>query len=118
VGTTERGTSRAEISNGIVQIFSECYGRGPTKAKTYLVDNYVFTVLEDVLTTVEETLVANGREDLVREVRISFQSAMADKFEELVERCTGRKVVSYQSQIAFNPALGFEMFVLDGPATE
>jgi Na+-translocating membrane potential-generating system (MpsC) len=48
-------------------IFAECYGRGPTKAKTYMVDDYVFTVLENILTTVERTLVNNGREDLVRQ---------------------------------------------------
>ena len=48
----------AAVSNAVVAIFSECYGRGPTKAKSYAFDNYVVTVLEDFLTTVEETLVA------------------------------------------------------------
>ena len=46
-------------------------------------------MLEDILTTVEETLVTNGREDLVREVRLSFQAAMADRFIEAVEELTG-----------------------------
>ena len=107
------GEQLAAISNAIVAILSECYGRGPMKAKTYMNDNYVFTVLEDLLTTVEETLVSNGRQDLVREVRISFQTAMADRFKEAVEELTGRKVLTYQSQIAFDPAVGVEFFVLE-----
>jgi uncharacterized protein YbcI len=109
------GDLLAAISNSIVGLFSDCYGRGPTKAKSYLCDNYVITVLEDLLTTVEETLVANGRPDLVREVRLSFQSAMSDRFEGVVEELTGRKVLAYQSQITFDPSVGFEFFVLDGP---
>jgi uncharacterized protein YbcI len=107
------GEQLAAISNAIVGIHSECYGRGPTKAKTYRNDNYVFTVLEDILTTVEETLVRSGREDLVREVRISFQEATADRFRQAVEEVTGSKVLAYQSQVTFDPAVGFEMFVLE-----
>lgn len=112
------GELLAAISNSIVGIYSECYGHGPTKAKTYINDNYVFTVLEEILTTVEETLANNGREDLVREVRISFQSATSDRFIEAVEQLTGRKVVAYQSQVTFNPSIGFELFALDAPPEE
>ena len=111
--TEKAGEKAAAISNAIVAIFSECYGRGPTKAKTYLLDNYVFTILEDLLTPVEETLVSNGREELVREVRISFQTATADRFTGAVEDVTGQRVITYQSQIAFDPPVGIEFFVLD-----
>jgi uncharacterized protein YbcI len=111
--TAVGGELLASISNAIVQIFSDAYGRGPTKAKTFMNDNYVFTVLEDILTTVEETLVEAGREDLVRDVRISFQSATADRFTGAVEELTGRKVIAYQSQLTFHPSIGFEMFVLE-----
>jgi uncharacterized protein YbcI len=107
------GEQVADISNAIVGIFSECYGRGPTKAKTYVFDNYVFTVLEDILTTVEQTLVENGHEDLVRAVRLTFQEAVADRFMEAVAEVTGRRVVTYHSQVTFHPPLGFEIFVLE-----
>ena len=56
----EHGEALARISNAIVGIFSECYGRGPTKAKSYLFDNYVLCVLEDILTTVERTLATSS----------------------------------------------------------
>ena len=103
----------AEVSNAIVGIFRECYGRGPTKAKTYMFDDYVITVLEDLLTTVERTLVENGEKDLVRRVRLTFQDAVSQRFIDAVEEALGRKVLTYHSQVTFDPARGFEIFVLE-----
>ena len=103
----------AAVSNAVVAIFSECYGRGPTKAKSYAFDNYVVTVLEEFLTTVEETLVDKGHEDLVRRVRLTFQEAVADRFIDGVGEAMGRRVVAYHSQVTFHPAIGFEIFVLE-----
>jgi uncharacterized protein YbcI len=109
----QQGTRLAEVSNAVVQIFSECYGRGPTKAKSYQFDNYVVTVLEDIFTTVEETLVNNGEVDLVRRVRLTFQEAVADRFKNAVGEALGRKVLSYHSQVVPHPPTGFEIFILE-----
>ena len=106
------GERLAAISNAIVKIFSDYYGRGPTKAKTYAFDDYVLCVLEDILTTVERTLVDRGQEELVRAVRLKFQETVADQFTSAVEEAMGRPVIAYHSQVTFNPAIGFEMFVL------
>jgi uncharacterized protein YbcI len=106
------GERLAAISNAIVAIFAEFYGRGPTKAKSYAFDDYVVTVLEDILTTVERTLVDRGEEDLVRTVRLTFQEAEAERFTSAVSEIAGREVVGYHSQVTFNPSLGFEIFVL------
>ncbi len=103
----------AAVSNAVVSIFSECYGRGPTKAKSYAFDNYVVVVLEDLLTTVERTLVNNGESDLVRRVRLTFQEIEADRFKDAVAEAMGRKVLTYHSQIVFDPPMGFEIFVLE-----
>jgi uncharacterized protein YbcI len=111
VGNSE-GQRLAEISNAIVKIFSEYYGRGPTKAKTYAFDDYVLCVLEDILTTVERTLVESGQEALVRAVRLRFQETVADQFKSAVAEVMGRPVIAYHSQVTFNPSIGFEMFVL------
>jgi uncharacterized protein YbcI len=111
------GEISAAISNGLVKLFREYYGRGPVKAKTYLFDNYAVAVLEDSLTTAEATLVKAGRETMVREFRLVFQAEMAPSFHRVVEEATGRTVVTYHSQITFDPDVCFELFVLDEPPT-
>ena len=108
-----QGERLADVSNAIVGIFRECYGRGPTKAKSYMFDQYVVCVLEDILTTVERTLVKNGEEKLVRQVRLTFQEQVADRFTEAVATAMNRKVLAYHSQVVFDPVRGFEIFMLE-----
>jgi uncharacterized protein YbcI len=111
---TGLGEELAEITNGIVRLFSEYYGRGPTKAKSYMLeDRYVVTVLRETMTTVERTLADNGEGDLVRRVRLTFQEAMADSFKGVVEQVLGRRVEAYHSQILVDPDVGFEFFLLE-----
>jgi uncharacterized protein YbcI len=113
-GHPRLGDELAEVTNGIVRLFSEYYGRGPTRAKSYLLeDRYVVTVLRDTLTTVEHTLAENGHIDLIRRVRLTFQEAMADEFKGVVEKAFGRRVESYHSQILVEPDVGFEFFLLE-----
>jgi uncharacterized protein YbcI len=111
---TNHGEELAELTNGIVRLFSEYYGRGPTRAKSYLLDDvYVVTVLRDTLTTVERTLAEAGHGEQVRTVRLTFQEAMADSFKGVVEEALGRRVVSYHSQLLIDADMGFELFVLE-----
>ena len=109
----QHGGRLAEVSNAVVGIFRECYGRGPTKAKSYIFDDYLIVVLEDILTTVERTLVEKGEEDLVRRVRLTFQDAVSVRFIAAVQEALERKILTYHSQVTFHPARGFEIFVLD-----
>jgi uncharacterized protein YbcI len=112
------GAVAAEVSNAIVHLLSRHYGRGPTKAKTYLFDNYVFVVLQNILTTSEETLVEAGQKDLVRKTRLAFQEVLAEEFMGAVAKATGKKVVTYHSQVVFDPDMGFEIFVLENDDAE
>jgi uncharacterized protein YbcI len=108
------GDALAEITNGIVRLFSEYYGRGPTRAKSYMLDDrYIVTVLSDTLTPVERTLAQNGEEELVRRVRLTFQAAMAESFKGVVEEVLRRRVAAYHSQILVGPDVGFEFFLLE-----
>ena len=113
-GHARLGDDLAEITNGIVRLFSEYYGRGPTRAKTYMLENrYVVTVLRDTMTTVERTLAERGEQDMVRRVRLTFQEAMAASFKGVVEEALGRRVEAYHSQILIEPDVGFEFFMLE-----
>jgi uncharacterized protein YbcI len=103
----------AAVTNGIVGLFAEYYGRGPERAKSYVLDDrYVVCVLRDTMTTVERTL-SRSDPDLVRRVRLVFQEAMADSFIRVVEEATGRRVLTYHSQMTLEPDIGFEFFLLD-----
>jgi uncharacterized protein YbcI len=113
-GESHYGEALAEITNGIVRLFRESYGRGPTRAKSYLLDDrYVVTVLRDTMTTVERTLVDTGHMHLVRSVRLTFQEAMAASFKEVVEQAIGRRVASYHSQLMTDQDMGVEFFLLE-----
>jgi uncharacterized protein YbcI len=107
------GEQLAAVSNAVVQVLSEGYGRGPTKAKTYVFDNYCFVVMHDIFTTVERTLIDRGKEDLVRTARLTFQEALEDKFVGAVEQNLGRGVRSYHSQVIIDPPTGIEFFILE-----
>ena len=104
------------ISNGLVHLMSESYGRGPTKAKTYILDDsYVICVMHEIFTTAEQTLIEAGEKDLVRRTRIAFQTALADQFKAVVSDALDRRVLTYQSQIVFAPPSCFEFFILEEP---
>jgi uncharacterized protein YbcI len=107
------GALRSAISQAIVRVHAEHYGKGATQAKTYAFENLIVTVLRDVLTTVERTLIEVGRADTVRQVRLTFQHTMQATFVEAVERLTGRRVESFMSQIDPASGLGVEIFVLE-----
>jgi uncharacterized protein YbcI len=110
---TQTGEQLASVTNGIVKLFRDYYGRGPTKAKSYILDDrIVVCVLEETMTKVEQTLFENGHGDKVREVRLTFQEAMADEFKGVVSEIMGRPVLSYHSQLTLDPDIGFEFFVL------
>jgi uncharacterized protein YbcI len=108
-----QGPLRTAIANALVGLKKEYYGRGPTAAKTYLCDDYVFVVMEGGLTRSEVTLLNAGRESLVREFRLSFQEAVTETITKAVEDLVGRRVIGYNSQIVLDPDRLFEIFVLE-----
>jgi uncharacterized protein YbcI len=107
------GELQAALSNAIVRIMREFYGKGAARSRTMIFDDYVFVVLEDVLTTAEMTLRNGGQGDLVRRVRMRFEDLMTATFVGEVQRLTGRTVVAYHSQVVLEPPSCFEIFVLD-----
>jgi uncharacterized protein YbcI len=103
----------AQISTGLVQLHSRYYGKGPTKAKTHMVDDTVVCMLRGGFTTVERTLLDTGEVESVYQMRRSFQQAMEENFRLIVEEATGRNVIAYMSSIHVDPDLAVELFVLE-----
>jgi len=103
----------ARISTELVQLHSRFYGKGPTKAKTHMVDDAVLCILRGGFTTIERTLIESGDRDPVLHMRRSFQQAMEDEFRRVVEDATGRTVIAYMSTVHVNPDLAAELFILE-----
>jgi len=102
----------ATISNRVVRLHKEFYGKGPTKAKTYVHDDLVVVLLRGGFTKVEETLLREGRGDAVIGQRMQFQEVMQDRFKAVIEEELGRKVVGFMSGSQQDPDLIAEIFVL------
>src|SRR6188472_1805284 len=100
------------ISDGMVALLKEYYGRGPTQAKTYYHDDLVVCLLRGGFTRVEQTLLEGGRTAAVIQQRMEFQEVMRDRFVQVVERATGRRVVGFMSGNQQNPDMICEVFVL------
>jgi uncharacterized protein YbcI len=115
---TTQGEALAQISTGLVQLHSRYYGKGPTKAKTHMVNDTVISILRGGFTTVERTMIDQGRLAAVHEMRRSFQDVMEEQFTAVVQEATGRTVIAYMSQVHTNPDLAVEIFVLEPTAEE
>ncbi len=106
---------RGRIAHAMVGMKKDYYGKGPTKAKAFINDEYIFVVMHGGLTRNEEVLLAAGEHDLVRSYRLRFQEAMTDTTVAAIEEIVGRKVLTYHSQMLFDPERAIEIFVLESP---
>lgn len=111
--THSRGDVLTAVSNGLVALLKEFYGKGPTRAKAYYHDDLVVCLLRGGFSRVEQTLLDGGRGAAVIEQRMAFQELMRDRFIEVVERATGRSVIGFMSGNEQDPDLMCEVFVLD-----
>jgi len=107
------GSVRSALANAMVGLKKQYYGKGPTAAKAWILDDYVFVAMEGGLTRNEETLLADGKEDVVRAYRLSSQETVGDTTMQAVAELVGRRVLTYHSQIVFHPTRAFEIFVLE-----
>jgi uncharacterized protein YbcI len=112
------GETLSEITSSIVGLYREHFGRGPTAAKTYALDDVIVCVLRNGLTVIERTLFNGGKADTVRTMRAAFQDAVADRFTGSIEELTGTKVLAFMSQAHVDPDLAIEVFFLDRPVAQ
>ena len=107
------GAVLTAISDGMVGLLKEFYGRGPTRTKTYYEDDLVVCLLRGGFTRVEQTLLDGGRGSSVIRQRMEFQELMRDRFVGVIETATGRKVIGFMSGNQQDPDIMCEVFILD-----
>ena len=102
------------ISDGMVALLKEFYGRGPTRTKSYYEDDLVVCVLRGGFSRVEQTLLDGGRSSAVIQQRMEFQEVMRDRFTGVIQAATGRPVIGFMSGNQQHPDMMCEVFIL-GP---
>jgi uncharacterized protein YbcI len=108
----KHGDVLTAISDGMVALLKEFYGRGPTRTKSYYEDDLVVCVLRGGFSRVEQTLLEGGRGPAVIQQRMEFQELMRARFEAVVERATGRRVIGFMSGNQQHPDMMCEVFIL------
>ncbi len=102
------------VSNAIVKLYKEQFGRGPTKARTnFAGPDTLICTLEDSMTPAERNLVALGEHQRLRDVRMFFQYASEEDFRGSVEQITGRKVRAFVSGIDTGQDVSSEVFYFE-----
>ena len=111
-GTNDHGILSA-ISNEMVRIYKDQFGRGPTKTRTQWAGPDILVVtLEQTFTPAERRLRELSEHERLRELRLLFQYSAVTVFCDPVEQLTGRKVRAFVSGIDTELDLASEMFVL------
>jgi len=112
--THEKFSVEMQISNEMVRLYKEQFGRGPTKARTsWAGPDVILSVLENTLTPAERNLVRLGEHQRLRDLRMFFQYSSVKEFCEPVERITGRKVRAFHSSIDTEvDGMSVEVFVM------
>ena len=93
------GAAATAICNSVAGALKRVCGKGPTKVKAYSLDDHVAVVAQDMLTTLERTLVQSGHEQLVREARHVLADEVARECRAVIEQATGQSVVGWQSEV-------------------
>jgi uncharacterized protein YbcI len=89
-----------EVSNTMVRLYKEQFGRGPTRTRTHWAGPDVLVcLLEDTLTPAERNLVKMGEHQRLRDTRQFFQCASVREFCGPIEQITGRTVRGFHSSV-------------------
>ncbi|GAC1320045.1 MAG: hypothetical protein NVSMB25_11710 [Thermoleophilaceae bacterium] len=114
IHSVRTGEVLTTISDGMVALLKEFYGRGPMRTKSYYQDDLVVCILRGGFSRVEQTLLDGGRGHAVIQQRMEFQELMRERFAKVIEGATGRPVIGFMSGNQQDPDLMCEVFVL-GP---
>ena len=109
---TAPGDVRTAISDGLVALIKEYYGRGPDRTKTYARTTSSSACCAAASPGSSRPCFQAGHADDVIRQRMAFQDVMRDRFEEVVEKATGRKVIGFMSGNQQDPDMICEVFVL------
>jgi uncharacterized protein YbcI len=105
------GGMLSAVSNALVTLHKEQFGRGPTRARSnFAGDDTLVCVLEDALLPAERVMVEMGDQQRVRESRVALQAATSAKFVDAIESIVHREVVAFASATDADKGVVWEVF--------
>jgi uncharacterized protein YbcI len=103
----------ADLSNEMVGLYKDLFGRGPTRARSnWAGADILVCTLENSMTVAERSMVEMGERQRLRDVRMFFQYATEARFREVVERLSGRQVRGFVSGMDVEQDIATEVFYL------
>ena len=109
----------AAVTESMVALHERYHGRRPASGKALMMGaDLLACVLGGVYTEVEKTMIELQRTTVVQETRSAFQEAMQDRFIDVVQRLSGRRVVAFISNHHVGPDLEVELFMFASPEIE
>src|SRR5215213_1791009 len=76
--THDEQSLTARISTEVVRTLKATFGKGPVKAKSYLLDDFLLVVMRGGMTVAEETILAAANGDLFRQFPQTYQNEIAN----------------------------------------
>jgi uncharacterized protein YbcI len=114
---TRRGELEARITEGMIKFEREYMGRGPTEARTYLIEDMVLVRMKGIITRAEHHLASadpTGRgRDLIKQTRTELLEKSRPIIVALVEKEVGTKVVSLHTDVSVKASERVIIFTLD-----
>jgi uncharacterized protein YbcI len=107
------GAMTGAISNSMVGLLHRYTGRGPTRARTTIGENIIVCVMGATLTKGEQSLVQDGKAEVVLHSRRAFQDTIRGEAVSAVQELSGRRVVAFLSNNHIDPDLAVEVFILE-----
>jgi uncharacterized protein YbcI len=115
----DRGVLSTRISDAMVHLYKDLFGRGPTRVRSHFVGrDMLICVLQDTFTPAERSMAEMGEHHRLRDMRMFFQYASEDQFKEIVEDILDRRVTSFVSGIDTKTDTAIEVFVMDNARPE
>jgi uncharacterized protein YbcI len=109
-----KGQIEGRISDAMVKLHRERTGRGPTQARTYLVEDLVIVRLQEVLTPAERQLTGNPHgQSLVKQFHQQMYEIGRKDLEKIVEEATGAKVLNLHNDVSTKSGEQIAIYVLD-----
>jgi uncharacterized protein YbcI len=108
-----QGSIEEQIAAELDRVLEDSYGAGSRRTQVHIHPEVVVALMDVELSRAEETLMESGRSEAVKNLRESYQAAIAPTFKAIVERATGRRVASFMSTMSVDPIYAVELFRLE-----